>query len=70
MYERGKKHMSEIKGGVQTNCTVIHNKVHHGASTEMNFRMEAVEKFASSMDRQLDESLRIRYNPIPRAVFK
>ena len=62
--------MSEFKDGLQTNCTVIHNKVHHGGSNEMNFRMEAVKKFASPMDRQIDEALRIQYSSMEETSGK
>ena len=66
MYERGKKHVSEFIAGLPSNFSVIHNKVHHGGSNQMNFRMEAVKKFISPLDRQIDESLRIHYTEVDR----
>ena len=66
VYERGKKHVSEFIAGLPSNFSVIHNKVHHGGSNQMNFRMEAVKKFISPLDRQIDESLRIHYTEVDR----
>ena len=40
--------------------------IHHGGSNQMNFRMEAVKKFISPLDRQIDESLRIHYTEVDR----
>ena len=62
----------------------IHNAVHHGGSAEFHFRMEGVGRFSVPLDRQLNESMRIRHSQadvlmnsgsewqadrVPRAVF-
>ena len=84
LYARGSQHLSEFRRQVTSNCMTIHNVVHHGGSYEFHFRMEAKGRFMSPLDRQVNESMRIRHSEanilmnsgsewradrIPRAVF-
>ena len=62
----------------------MQNVVHHGGSCEFHFQMEAKRMFMSPVERQVNESMRIRHSKanilmnsgsewradrIPRAVF-
>ena len=83
LYTRGGQHISEFGQRLATNGLVIHNQRHHPeSSSEFHFRMEGTALFTSPLDRQIDESLRIKYSeaavimnsgsewrsdPIPRA---
>ena len=83
LYTRGGQHRSEFNQKLSTNGLVIHNnRYHQEAPTVFNFRMEGTALFNSPIDRQIDESLRIKYSdadiimnsgsewrmdPIPRA---
>ena len=84
LYERGKKHLSELSSGLQSNCMVIHNRKFHSDATEFNFKMQGLRHFKRPLDRQIDEALRIknstatilmnsgaewRQPAIPRATF-
>ena len=84
MFTRGKEHLREFFGGVSSNCMVIHSKTHHQGSKQLSYRMEPSGTFRTPLDRQLDESLRLKYSngsivlnsgsewrgdPIPRASF-
>ena len=60
LYQRGKKHLDELRTGLSSNCMVIHNDVHHARSREMHFRMEGIKSFKKPLDRQVNESLRIQ----------
>ena len=60
LYERGKKHLSELSSSVQSNCMVIHNKKFHPDSTTLNFRMEGLRHIRRPIDRQIDEAMRIK----------
>ena len=62
LYTKGKEHLKELSSGITTNCLVIHNNVHHNGSREVHFKMEATGTFLRAMDRQLDESLRMKYS--------
>ena len=63
LYTRGKQHISEFKKSLSTNGMVIHNNKYHPESpSQFNFRMEGGALFLSPMDRQIDESLRIKYS--------
>ena len=61
LFERGKKHMSEFRSGLSSNCMVIHNQAHHGGSKEFHFKMEGKKPFRITMDRQIDESMRMKF---------
>ena len=60
LYQRGKKHLEELRTGVASNCMVIHNDVYHSRSRENHFRMEGIKSFKKPTDRQINESLRIQ----------
>ena len=63
MYTRGKQHLSEFRQKLSTNNMVIHNaKYHSGVLPQFNFRMEGETLFISTINRQIDESLRIKYS--------
>ena len=65
LYTRGGQHIGEFVQGLTTNGLVIHNKLHHpGSSSEFHFRMEGTSLFSSPLDRQIDESLRIKYSGV------
>ena len=57
---RGRKHLEELKAAVRTNGMVIHNSKHHDTLTEKNFMMRVVKTFSRPLDRQIDESVRIK----------
>ena len=60
-YARGRKHLEELKGAVRTNGMVIHNANHHHDSLiENHFMMRVVRTFSRPLDRQIDESVRIK----------
>ena len=59
-YTRGKKHLQELKAGLRTNAMVIHNIAHHDSPTENNFQMRVVKIVSRPLDRQIDESIRIK----------
>ena len=61
MYTRGKEHLQGLRNGTSSNCLVIHNELYHGGSREVHFRMEATSTFRKALDRQVDESVRIKY---------
>ena len=84
MFTRGKEHLREFKAGISSNCMVIHSRRYHQSSKELIFRMEPSGLFNTPLDRQLDESMRIRFSsadiimnsgaewrgdPVPRASF-
>jgi len=59
-YARGKKHLEELRAALKTNGMVIHNSTHHDSITENNFMMRVVSSFSKPLDRQIDESVRIK----------
>ena len=59
-YARGKKHLQELKGALRTNAMVIHNLAHHDSPTENNFQMRVLKVISKPLDRQIDESIRIK----------
>ena len=59
-YARGKKHLEELRAALRTNGMVIHNSTHHDSVTENNFMMRVVRCFSKPLDRQIDESVRIK----------
>ena len=59
-YARGKKHLEELKSALKTNCMVIHNSRHHDSPTEDNFMMKVLRTFSRPLERQIDESVRIK----------
>ena len=61
LYVRGSRHLYEFYDGLKTNLLVIHNETHHNGSKVPNFMMRATRPFMKSMDRQIDESIRIKY---------
>ena len=85
LYTRGKKHLEEFNQKLSSNCMVIHHNLHHNdisSHFDFYFRMEGEGLFSSAMERQVNESLRIKYSgadtimnsgsewrmdPIPRA---
>ena len=84
MFIRGKEHLREFYGDVSSYCMVIHSKTHHQGSKQLSYRMEPSGTFRTPLDRQLDESMRLKYSsasivlnsgsewrgdPIPRASF-
>ena len=77
--------MQELKAGLRTNAMVIHNVTHHESPTENNFQMRVLKIITKPLDRQIDESIRIkdseadiilnsgsewRADKIPRAAFQ
>ena len=84
-FARGKKHLQELRSACKTNCMVIHNTIHHDSPTQQNFQMRVLRTFRSPMERQIEESIRIkdstaevlmnsgsewRADKIPRAAFQ
>ena len=59
-YARGRKHLEELKGAVRTNGMVIHNANHHDSLIENHFMMRVVRTLSRPLDRQIDESVRIK----------
>ena len=59
-YARGRKHLQELKAGLRTNAMVIHNVTHHESPTENNFQMRVLKIITKPLDRQIDESIRIK----------
>ena len=41
---------------------VIHNRKHHGGSDVFSYKMEPTGVFRTPLDRQLDESMRLKYS--------
>ena len=63
LFTRGGQHKKEFKQKLSTNGIVIHNNQYHSeAPTMFNFRMEGTGLFCSPLERQIDESLRIKYS--------
>ena len=62
MFSRGKDHIREFKGRVSTNCMVIHSNRHHHGSRELTYKMKPTGLFQTPLDRQLDESMRLRFS--------
>ena len=62
MFTRGKEHLSEFYRGVSSNCMVIHSNKHHHGSKELSYRMEPCGTFRTPLDRQLNESMRLKYS--------
>ena len=86
-FARGKKHLSELKSACRNNSMVIYNSVHHQQEppTSQNFQMKILRFIRRPMDRQIEESIRIkdstadilmnsgaewRSDRIPRAKFQ
>ena len=61
LYVRGSRHLYEFYAGLRSNGLVIHNELHHNGSKVPNFMMRATKPFIKSMDRQIDESIRIKF---------
>ena len=61
MYTRGKEHLDELRSGKPSNCLVIHNNVHHNGSRNPHFIMTATGRFNKALDRQIDESVRMKF---------
>ena len=61
MYTRGKEHLDELRSGKPSNCLVIHNNVHHDGSRNPHFIMTATGRFNKALDRQIDESVRMKF---------
>ena len=63
-YARGKKHLEELKAALRTNGMVIHNSTHHhhDGLSQNNFMMRVLRTFSRPLQRQIDESARIRYS--------
>ena len=59
-YARGRKHLQELKGALRTNAMVIHNLAHHVSPTENNFQMRVLKVISKPLERQIDESIRIK----------
>ena len=63
LYSRGKQHLSEFRQKLPSNNIIIHNgKYHSDILSGFNFRMEGEALFTSTLNRQIDESLRIKYS--------
>ena len=84
LFTRGKEHLREFRGGISSNCMVIHSRRYHQNSKELTYRMEPVDFFKTPLDRQLNEGMRLRFStasiimnsgaewrgdPVPRASF-
>ena len=61
MYIKGKEHLDELRSGKPSNCLVIHNNVHHNGSRNPHFIMTATGRFNKTLDRQIDESVRMKF---------
>ena len=61
LYSRGKEHLQGLSAGTTSNCLVIHNNVHHGGSKDANFTMVPTRTFNDPLSRQVDESMRLKY---------
>ena len=76
--------MKEFASFDRSNCMVAHNMVHHNSSKEFHFVMTVEKFFRRPLQRQVDESMRIknskdvilmnsgsewRSDAIPRAAF-
>ena len=61
MFTRGKEHLREFYGGVISNCMVIYSNKHHNGSKQLSYRMEPCGTFSTPLDRQIDESMRLKY---------
>ena len=81
---RGKEHLKEFASFDRSNCMVTHNMVHHNSSKEFHFVITVEKFFKKPLQRQVDESMRIknsndvilmnsgfewRGDAIPRAAF-
>ena len=62
MFSRGKDHLREFKGRVTSNCMVIHSNKHHNGSRELTYVMKPTSTFKTPLDRQLDESMRLKFS--------
>ena len=61
-FVRGKEHIGEFESNIKSNCMVTHNMVHHNSSKEFHFVMKIEKFFKKPLQRQIDESLRIKYS--------
>ena len=61
MYMRGKEHLDGLRTGAASNCLAIHNNGHHNGSKDVHFVMEATKSFMNALERQVDESVRIKH---------
>ena len=62
LFVRGKEHLREFKDKKSTNCMVIHSRKHHGGSQDFCYKMEPTGVFQTAFDRQLDESMRLKFS--------
>ena len=62
MFTRDKEHLREFRGKCSSNGMVIHSRTHHEGSDQFTYRMEATGFFRTPLDRQLDESMRLKFS--------
>ena len=62
LFTRGKEHLKEFRAKNSSNCMVIHSRKHHGGSNVLTYKMEPTGVFRTPLDRQLDESIRLKYS--------
>ena len=62
MFSRGKDHLREFRGRVSSNCMVIHSNRYHHGSRDLTYKMEPTGVFNTALDRQLDESMRLKFS--------
>ena len=62
LFTRGKEHLREFRGKSSSNCMVIHSRTHHEGSDQFTYKMEATGFFRTPLDRQLDESIRLKFS--------
>ena len=51
-----------MEGRVSTNCMVIHSNRYHHGSRDLTYKMEPTGVFNTALDRQLDESMRLKFS--------
>ena len=62
LFTRGKEHLREFRGNNSSNCMVIHSRTHHEGSDQFTYKMESTGFFRTPLDRQLDESMRLKFS--------
>ena len=62
LFTSGKEHLKEFRAKNSSNCMVIHSQKHHGGSNVFTYKIEPTGVFRTPLDRQLDESMRLKYS--------
>ena len=62
LYTRGKEHLDGLSFEASSNPLTIHNKTHHGGSRNNHFSMVATRTFQKPLDRQIDESICLKFS--------